>query len=69
MSKVRIVTGKAKVKMINDDQSYKLKQVSVPKGPLKKKKALGMGAAKRGGRRVESGGRQEWRVVRACMRC
>ena len=49
MSKVRIVTGKAKVKMINDAQSYKLKQVSVPKGPLKKKKALGMGAAKRGG--------------------
>tara|TARA_R100001143_G_C3299017_1_gene104751 strand:+ start:341 stop:505 length:165 start_codon:yes stop_codon:yes gene_type:complete len=49
MSKVRIVTGKATAKMVKDDSSYKLKQVSVPKGALKKKKALGMGAAVKGG--------------------
>jgi len=49
MSKVRIVTGKVTAKMVKDDNNYKLKQVSVPKGPLKKKTASGMGAAKRGG--------------------
>jgi len=49
MSKVRIVTGKATARMVKDDNNYKLKQVSVPKGALKKKQCEGMGAAVKGG--------------------
>ena len=49
MSKVRIVTGKATARMVKDDNNYKLKQVSTPKGELKRKQCNGMGAGVKGG--------------------